>query len=270
MRRNRAKQKLEAGGVAVGITVNFAHPGLAEYLGLLGYDCLIVDGEHGAVMDDQVEDLARVADITGAASMVRLPLNGPLIQRYLGMGISGLQIPQMQSADEVRELIREAKFPPLGQRGLGNMRAGKYGLAEGGFQGMMEEANRETFLVIQIEDRQGIAALPEILRMPEIDVILVGHTDLSSDLGHPGEVNHPEVVKAVDEIVRLTNAAGKAAGLPASTPEEARAMRKRGARYILSSSTRALSIGSRGLLEEIRQMHEAETSAIGTAQRFEH
>jgi len=145
------------------------------------------------------------------------------------------------------------------------MRAGSYALAEGGFPRLMEEANRETLLMIQIEDRRGMEALPEILLMPEVDVVLIGHTDLSSDLGHPGQVRHPEVVEAVEEIVRLTNGAGKVAGLPASTPEEARAMRECGARYILSSVTRAILIGSRGLLEEI---HEAAAGhAIETVEK---
>lgn len=258
MRPNRAKQKLLSGGVAVGITINFAHPGLAEYLALLGYDCLVVDGEHGAIMDDQVEELARVADLTGAAALVRLPLNPALIQRYLGMGISGLQVPQVQSLEEAQTVISAAKFPPIGQRGLGNMRAGLYGLAEGNLTRVMEEANRESILMIQIEDRRGMAELPEILRIPEIDVVLIGHNDLSADLGRPGEVNHPEVVSAVNEIARQVNEAGKAAGLPASTPEEAHAMRERGARYILTSVTQAISIGSRPLLQTIRSLDEGQ------------
>ena len=258
MRANRAKQKLRSGGVAVGITVNFVHPGLAEYLALLGYDCLIVDGEHGPIVDDQIEELARVADLTGAAALVRLPLNPDLVQRYLGTGISGFQVPQVQSVEEARTLVEAAKFPPIGRRGLGNMRAGLYGLAEGGFMRVMEDANRETLLMIQIEDRRGIAALPGILQIPEIDVVLIGHTDLSADLGYPGEVDHPEVIRAVDEIARQVNEAGKAAGLPASTPEEAQAMRGRGARYILSSVTKAISIGSRPLLQSIGSLDEGE------------
>jgi len=267
MKPNRAKRKLVSGGVAIGITVNFLHPGLAEYLGMLGYDCVVVDGEHGAVVDDQLEDLARVADLTGAAVLLRLPLNPALVQRYLGMGISGIQVPQIQSAEEVRSLVAAAKFPPLGHRGLGNMRAGSYGLAEGGIKSVMEEANREMLLMIQIEDRRGIARLPEILRIPEIDVVLVGHTDLSSDLGHPGEVNHAEVVQAVDDIIRQVNEAGKAAGLPASTPEEAHAMRGRGVRYFLTSVTKAISSGSRPLLERIEMLNQTSAGVSEAVER---
>jgi 4-hydroxy-2-oxoheptanedioate aldolase len=179
------------------------------------------------------------------------------------MGIHGLQVPQVHSVQEVQALVEAAKFPPVGHRGLGNMRATTFGLGEGGFRRMMDEANRESLLMIQIEDRRGIAALPEILEVPEVDVVLVGHNDLSSDLGHPGDVNHPEVVAAVDAIVRQTDAAGKAGGLPASTAEEARAMRDRGARYILSSVTRAISIGSRRFLEAIEEL-DAEASGRPT------
>lgn len=84
--------------------------------------------------------------------------------------------------------------------------------------------------MIQIEDVAGTEALPETLCVPEIDVVLIGELDLSASFGLPGQFGHPKVIKAVDGILRQVNDAGKVAGLPAATPDEAREAIRRGAR----------------------------------------
>ena len=103
MIENKAKQKLKSGGAVLAITINFVHADFAEYLGTLGYDIIIIDGEHGRINESEVEGVARACDLTGAAPILRLNVNGPLMERYLSMGIYGFHVRRF------RESRRHAK-----------------------------------------------------------------------------------------------------------------------------------------------------------------
>jgi 4-hydroxy-2-oxoheptanedioate aldolase len=235
MNTNRVKEKLANSGVAIGITINWPNPGLAEFLGYLGFDCLVIDAEHGPVTDEQFEGVARAADVTGAAAIIRLPLNPPRFSRYLDIGAHGVQAPQISSFNEAQAVIDAVKFPPFGKRGLGRTRAARYGLLEGGLAGFPEVSNSETIIMIQIENLPGFEALPDILTLEALDVILVGPLDLSQSLGLTGQVDHPQVIEITDEIIRQTNSAGKTAALPAATAADIERGLKRGARYFLTA-----------------------------------
>jgi 4-hydroxy-2-oxoheptanedioate aldolase len=248
----RLKLKLAAGDVAVGVTVNFAHAGLAEFLGWLGADCVLIDGEHGAINENDVEAIASACELTGCASLLRVIADDPTLQRYMGLGLTGIQFPQAQSAARVREVVDAIKYAPQGRRGLGNSRAGRYGLWSGGFPAMIEAANAASILVVHVEDQAGMDAVDEIAAIPEVDVIVVGEADLSNELGVPGQVDHPSVVSAGDKIIRAATSAGKPVGLRANTAEEAERAIARGARFVISSVTRCLALGATPLLEAAR------------------
>jgi len=246
---SRLKRRLASGGVGVGVSLTFPHAGMAEFLGRLGFDCIMIDAQHGPIADSEIQAIAMACDLTNCTLMVRVTADSALIERYMALGVTGIQIPQAQSASQVRQVIEAVKYAPIGRRGLGNSRAGQYGLWKGGFPALMEAANRRTMISVQIEDKEGIGALPEIVRIAEVDAVIVGQVDLSNDLGMPGQVDHPSVVKAVDQIIGVANAARKAAGLSAGTPDEARRAVSRGARFLVTSVSRSLALSGVDLLQ---------------------
>ncbi|HEX4215995.1 MAG TPA: aldolase/citrate lyase family protein [Candidatus Dormibacteraeota bacterium] len=254
MKENHAKHKLAQGQVVTAITVNPIHDALAEQAAILGFDCVVADGEHGAVNDEHLESMARAADLGGVSCAIRLPSAMPIVaslRRYLEMGISTVQITQIQSADQAREVIEAVKYPPLGKRGVGpNARALEFGqiMAKGRMQDYVEFANRETMVIVSIEDEAGLTALPEVLKVDGIDIVMPGQVDLSSVFGIPGQTQHPKVLKALDEIGNQTIKAGKVLGRGADTPEAAELVIAAGARFILTSVSKAFSLGASPLL----------------------
>src|SRR5262249_54001799 len=149
--------------------------------GYLGFDFLFFDGEHAPIGERECEDLARVCEVTGATSVARVPANQPwMIGRHLDTGMQSIQVPMGNSGEEAAAAVRAAKYHPLGARGLAGARAARYGMTPGfNYPDYVADSNRESMVIVQIETPVGIDALPEIVQVPEIDVIFLGPTDMS-------------------------------------------------------------------------------------------
>ena len=251
---NKAKKKLGSGGSVLAITINFTHDGLAEFLGHLGYDIVILDGEHGAVDDGVVERFTRACEFAGASPIVRMPVDPIIMERYLGMGVHGFHVARVSSLKEARDVIEAAKFSPLGKRGLGNYRAVEFRMQPGGWPAYIERANANTFVKLAVEDLDGLAALPEIVKIPEIDVVFVGRYDLQASMGMPGETNHPRVTEAYEGAIRIIKDAGKAFGIGVRTADDIKAGHARGARYFLTAVSRTFQRGASEFLAAVREL----------------
>jgi 4-hydroxy-2-oxoheptanedioate aldolase len=251
---NKAKRALAAGKPVMALQLNFPHSDLAEYLVRLGFDCLMMECEHGGFTDAQLQDVARACELTGAALMVHVPLDSVVLQRYLSMGVSGFHIPQIHSTEQSRAALDAIKFTPDGNRGTGIFRTREYDLSREPWPAYMKRANAETLVAMSIEDPKGIAAVPEIAKLPGIDIIHIGQGDLSASMGLAGQTKHASVEKLTDQAIAATLAAGKIAGLAASTPDDIRIAYKRGARFILTPIVRAIPIGTNALLETMREL----------------
>ncbi len=231
MRTNTAKAKLTAGGCIAGPIVPVAAPVLVDLAGLAGFDCVLLDAEHGSLGHEAMEHLVRAAEATRVTPLARVPHNAPHeILRVLDLGVQGVMAPQVSSADEARALVQAVKYHPLGRRGLAGSRAGDYGL-RGSLAEYAEAANRETMALALIEDVAALRHLDAILAVEGIDVYFIGASDLAQSMGYPGRPETPEVQAAVDEIVRRTLAAGRVVGVNAPSGEAVRAWRERGVRF---------------------------------------
>jgi 4-hydroxy-2-oxoheptanedioate aldolase len=252
---NKAKAKLKAGETVLGTYVRHPDTGLAEILCYLGYDFLMFDGEHAPIGERECENLARVCELTGVTSIARVPTNQPwMIGRHLDTGIQGIQIPMVNSAAEAAAAMRAAKYAPVGKRGLAGARAANYGqLLPFSYPEHIAKSNAESMLIVQVETPESIDALPEIAKVPEIDVIFIGPTDLSLSLGHPGDFKHPEVQQAFDRIIRIVQNSGKALGVLAATTEASLEWRAMGARYIMSVFEAIMGPAIRQYLKTVRE-----------------
>ena len=257
MRENPLKVKFRKGEPVVGLFCNLPSPAAVEVLGLLGYDFVIIDAEHGVSDLETCEHMLRAAEVVGITPIVRVAVNLPQnILRYLDAGAMGLQIPMVNTRAEAEAVVAAARYPPLGRRGLAGVRANRYGVA-GSLGEYVQQANREVLVCVQLETRTAIQNAADIVTVEGIDVIFAGPSDLSAALGYPGQPTHPEVMAAVQGIGRLAQKAGKVAGTIARDGEAYAGWRREGFLYLASGIVSVLASGARALLEACREKEKA-------------
>ena len=209
MVNTRLKDKLAAGRPATVIAPFASSAGLVELLGHMGFDGVFLDGEHGPAGWEAVEDMARAADLAGYSSVMRVQSNdAATITRALDRGVSGIQVPHVNTRAEAEAAVQRAKFAPLGHRGWSGWR-GALGIAPGDYARV---ANEQTLVVIMLEEVGALDNLDEILEVDHVDVFFVAPGDLAQSMGVPGEMSHPRLTSAIEDALRRIRAAGRIAG----------------------------------------------------------
>jgi 4-hydroxy-2-oxoheptanedioate aldolase len=211
IQKNRMKAKIKAGEPAFGVSITFPAPELVEIVAQGGYDWILIDCEHGSHSPTDVHAMVMACELHNVTPIVRPQVNQPdVILRYLDRGAMGVQVPHVNTKEEAQRAVDAVKFHPEGERGLGGGRKAM-GLSVGEFT---RQSNEETLVCIQIEHKEGLDNLDEILTVDGVDVFFVGPSDLSQSLGYPGQRNHPVVDAAVTQAFDKIHAAGKASGTP--------------------------------------------------------
>jgi 4-hydroxy-2-oxoheptanedioate aldolase len=253
MLKNATKAKLEAGESVFGCFVRYADPSLVEYVAMLGWDFLVFDGEHGTLQPKDAENLCRAAELRGVTPLARVTTNqAHTILRFLDTGIHGVQIPWVNTTDQIEQAVQSVKYVPRGIRGLAGTRASEWGLGEP-LDAYVARANRETLVVIHIETKEAVDAIEEFVAIDGVDVLYLGPTDLSQSLGHPGQNDHPDVVAAMERVAEVVVPSTKHLGIYAGTPQMTRQWLDRGARYFATGLELFLRDGMRSYLEEVRR-----------------
>lgn len=191
------RSRLQAGELLFGTLVTFASPEPAEVLAQAGYDWLFIDLEHSSLGIREVQAILQA--VAGQVEcLVRVPLNDEIwIKKALDTGAAGVIIPQVNTPAQAEQAVRWAKYSPRGSRSVGLARAQQYGADLAGY---IERANAETTCVIQVETAQAVKNIAGLLAVDGIDAVLVGPYDLSASLGQIGQVEHPDVKKAIDRV----------------------------------------------------------------------
>jgi len=198
------KKRLGKGDLVVGIMISeLRNPNFVHLLAQSGYDFFIIDNEHGAYSPETVSDIIAAARGAGIVPIVRIPeIRRETILKPLDSGAAGLLVPLVNTAEQAREVIFHAKYPPLGNRGVALRRPHslyrKVNAAD-----YLRQANEETLIAVQVETPQAVQNLPAIVSVPGIDAVFVGPIDLSVSLGIPGEVNHPREIEAIDKVLSV-------------------------------------------------------------------
>lgn len=227
---NKFKARLKEGRHQLGIWNTIGGNTVPELLGGAGFDWVLVDCEHAPIEAVEVLPALQAIEANGASSaVVRPAANDPvLFKRLLDMGAQTLLVPYVQSAAEAAAAVSAMRYGPHGMRGMAGMtRATRYGKVEDYFR----QAARELCLVVQVETVEGLENLEAIAQTDGVDAVFIGPADLSASMGHPGEVNHPDVEAAIhDAMDRLQNI-GVPVGLMALDPVRAKAFMGRGAAF---------------------------------------
>jgi 2-keto-3-deoxy-L-rhamnonate aldolase RhmA len=224
---------LRAAEPLLGVLVSVRSAEVAEALALSGADWLFVDMEHSLV--DVVAAQGMLQAVAGRAFVVlRLPSNAQEhFKRALDTGCDGVIVPMVNSAADATAAVMAAKYPPVGARSVGIGRAHGYGAD---FAAYTRSANERVALIVQVEHREAVAEIDAIVRVPGVDGIFLGPYDLSGSMGLLGEVNHPEVVAAMDKVRSACAAVGMPLGIFCATTEQAAVELTRGATLVVAGT----------------------------------
>lgn len=227
----RFKEALASEQGALGPFMITSDPAYVEAAGYAGYDFVLLDMEHGPGTFENLQNLIRAANVAGVCPVVRVPRGTDIwIDRALDVGAGAVLVPQVDTAEQAREIVAAAKFSPVGMRGTCRfVRSAGYGAIPGSTYFSQAQ---DTAVIIQAEGKKAVENLDEILDVPGIDVIFVGPYDLSSSLGHVGEIDHPDVTHCIKEIIEKASAKGVKVGCFADTVEGGKKWRDLGVKFI--------------------------------------
>jgi 4-hydroxy-2-oxoheptanedioate aldolase len=210
----------------------------AEMMGRCGFDWVCIDTQHGVIGYDEMVPMLQALSITRTPAFVRVPWNQPdHIMKALDAGAQGVIVPMVSSEEDARAAVAAAKYPPLGTRSWGPIRAA---LDVAGYS--PESANRRTIVAVMIETPGGVRNLDAILSVPGVDAVYVGPSDLA--LGHGMTptlaVSDPEHEKLIDTIIQACRRHGKVAGIHCDGAETVRRWHARGYAMFTAGSDAAL------------------------------
>jgi 4-hydroxy-2-oxoheptanedioate aldolase len=202
---NRLHQAIKdaAGRPLLGAALYSYDPIFLEIAAHMGFQVVWIEMEHAPISFSEAADLCRMAAGTGMLTMIRIPdARRESVLKAAECGPDIIDIPMVDTPEEVAELVRYAKFAPIGARGFFSVsRALRYGIVDN-VPAEQQKLNAELALLAQIETKEALERIEEIASVPDVD-IFIGPADLASSLGMPGQTSHPELLKAADQIVRV-------------------------------------------------------------------
>lgn len=245
------KTTLQHGGKTYGtFLTSGAWGGFLEIFAHHGYDFVVLDTEHGPIGYEKLEELARVGRLLGLHLILRVANNEySLMARGLDMGFPSVMIPRVESAEQAAKAIQWIKYPPQGVRGSG----GFGGYFDADKREYLRQSNAGGLAVIQIESQAGIDQLDAILAVEGVDVIFVGPNDLSIQLGVPGQTGHPDVKRAIREIMAKCAAKRMPVGIQLGNPQDVKDWADEGMQVLsISSETSMVHAKAREFIQFLK------------------
>ena len=250
------KRRLQRGEICTGTFLLFlAGADVAEFFAGLGLDFLFLDMEHGSFDLSRIRETIAVASAHGTAPLVRVPeVQYHLVTRALDAGAEGIIAPRVETRRQCEDLVRFARYGPDGERGISTFAGHNRFRPLADVPGFIADRNREILLVAQIETRAGLENRDEILSVPGIDACLVGTGDLAMSMGHAGQVNHPAVRKAAEEVFQACRDRGLIFTVPLRAPEDVDCWQQMGLTMLaLSSDGGMLLAGAKQFLSRVKR-----------------
>ena len=236
--------------MTIGTWLSVGNPDIPDILETLPFDWFVFDTEHSPISMETVSHMIQVVDGTKVAPLVRVGVNDLYqIKQALDIGAHGVVVPLVNSRSDAEMAVNFCKYPPLGVRGVAPRKSADYGLRTGEY---IRRANSEVILVAQIETKEALEKIDEIMAVKDLDVMFVGPSDLTMSLGLVDDRANRRVRDAMKLVVRKCDEYGRAPGTMALTPEEARRAVSMGFRFVsLASDTRYLVEGAKSFLASV-------------------
>jgi len=218
---NAAKARLKRNQLAVGIGVRLVrNVDIIKVMKAAGFDWLFLDLEHGVMSIENAAEICVAAQDSGIAPIVRVPYGElAMATRLLDGGALGIVIPHVDTPEEAKEIADRLRYPPIGHRSVGGGQA-QFDYAPMKMGDFIKKANDNVLVTVMIETPKAVRNAEAIAAVPGIDALLVGSSDLSVELGIPGENGHEKIQAAVDRVVAACKKHRKFPGMGGAYSEE--------------------------------------------------
>jgi 2-dehydro-3-deoxyglucarate aldolase len=214
---SKTKERLRRGEPALGGWVLIGHPSVAEIMAGEGFDWIGVDLEHSTTGEAGFFQMALAIKGTGCDLLARLHSCDPVqAKMVLDAGADGIIVPSVNTPEEAARAVAMAKFPPDGFRGASLCRATDYGRSAADY---FQRHNREVLVVVMLEHIAAVRQADAILATPGVDAALIGPYDLSASMNLAGQLDHPDVVAAQQEILAACRRRGVPPGIHVVQPD---------------------------------------------------
>jgi 4-hydroxy-2-oxoheptanedioate aldolase len=236
MDRSKAtlRARIHSGETLLGCFLTWPQAGTVELLGLAEFDFAVIDAEHGFHGIESIENLVRASDAVPIPAIVRPPRSdSDVVSRSLDAGAAGVLLPRSDHTVSVRQAIENVKFAPQGRRGLGGVRANRYGTQA--LDEFVRESNDRTVVAVQIETPGALAELYSIAALRGVDVLFVGPNDLTQALGIPGRTDDPRYREALARVAAAAKENGRAAGIMVGRRDQIPELAEMGYRFFTTS-----------------------------------
>ena len=217
LRKSNVLKKLRDGGVVSCIKVNTQDPRVVEMAACCGFDCVWTDMEHVGNSYSGVESQILAAKAHNADILVRVPRGSYSDHvRPLELDATGIMVPHVMNLEDAKRVVWMTRFYPQGRRALdGGNADGSYCLVD--TKDYTAQANRERFVMIQIEDPEAMDDLDAICALEGIDIVFFGPGDFSQGLGDIHNFSNPALVEARRLVAKTAIKHGKYAGTVGSS-----------------------------------------------------
>jgi 2-dehydro-3-deoxyglucarate aldolase/4-hydroxy-2-oxoheptanedioate aldolase len=256
MQTNPVKQKLAAGASAFGSMIfEFFTPGMPRLLKNAGAEYAMYCMEHTGASYETLKPQFALCRALGVAPLVRVPgTEYDFIARALDCGALGVMVPLVDTAEQARFIVSCTRYPPAGGR-----RGAAFGFAHDDFEGgdvvaKMKTIHERTLVIAMIETKAGLENVEAIAAVPGVDVLWLGHFDLSNFLGIPGDFANPVFQDAIRKITGAAKKHGKAAGYMAASAALGKEYLGHGFRMIAAGTDQGmLQEATRAMLEGMKK-----------------
>lgn len=250
-------EKFDTDSSIIGAWLSIGHPTVAEVTAAQDFDFVLIDTEHTPIGLETVENMARGVETAegGTEALVRVPSNDPVrIKRTLDIGVAGVMVPMIETAEEAELVADAVRYPPNGIRGVASGRATEYG---DDFKEYVEGTTDAIVTVVQIENEAGLENAEEIAAVDGVDALFVGPADLSANLDIFAEWENSRLTEAINTVLEAADRADTPAGTLVVDPDDIQMRVGQGFDYlIVGKDTSHLSTAN----EEVRQRYERAVS----------
>ena len=251
---NKLKAAIRAGEMQIGVWLGLTSPAVAEIAGAAGFDWCLVDGEHGPNDLPLIEAQLRALQGLDASAIVRVPEGQDwILKQVLDIGAQSILIPMVETAEQAAKVVAACKYAPEGNRGVG------YALARAsGYNAISDyaqTANDQICVIVQVETLSAMRNISQIAKVPGVDCIFIGPADLSADMGHLGDLNHPDVLEVIAKGMAAITTAGLCAGTICIAAEEQERFVAHGGKFL-------------GVAADVITLQSALTSTVAKARNL--
>lgn len=229
-KRLKNREKLFAGWIS------YSHPSITETFARAGFDFIFIDMEHSTISIEQGQRIIASSQSEDVPCIPRpVSHSNDYLKPLLESGADGLLIQMVETAEHVKDLIRDIKYPPIGRRTYGVNRAQAYGFD---FEEYIQSWNAASIFMLQIESIKGVENIEQLVSFDEVDAVMIGPLDIAGSLGVPGQTTHPLVIEASQKVIEACERHGKSCGTQVAdaNPDTVKAVFDLGYNYAILGS----------------------------------